>query len=289
MNKYLSYVSTGGKLIAINSNNNFNGSFSQLFAIQSNDSNREAFTNIAWHKKDQNVSLNVPRLVNRIEMKSYSDTDVLASYQNKNNQTIVPFVIEKNFPNGGKIVLINAEGYFNTISNSPRKYFLSLSNFSNLLDFPSSNATAYQGTIEPIQGFIGDMVVSGKITLNSSSLSLLDEASHPYVINASRIAIFNRTNDLHSVFDDVLIRDLKLLGNYEILLNFTGKLKLPDLRSNPNYISMLIPTDSNMTVKLSPAKHSYSEIAIQNHLSNYSIKVNNDSKIDFYKLELTLN
>src|SRR5207344_366306 len=104
-------IRTGGKLIAINSDNNFNGSFSQLFAIQSNDSNREAFTNIAWHKKPQNVSLNVPGLVNRIEMKSYSDTNVLASYQNKNNETIAPFVIEKNFHGGGKIMLINAEGY----------------------------------------------------------------------------------------------------------------------------------------------------------------------------------
>jgi hypothetical protein len=286
LNKYLEYVRTGGKLIAINSDNNFNGSFSHLFAIQSNDSHREAFTNIAWHKKPQNVSLNVPGLVNRIEMKSYAATNVLASYQNKNNEKIAPFVIEKNFPNGGKIVLINAEGYFNTISNSPRKYFLSLSNISNLLDFPLSNATAYQGTIEPIQGLIGDMVVSGEITLNSSSLSLLDEASHPYVINASRIAIFNGTNDLHSVIDDVLIRELKLLGDYEVIVNFTGKLKLPDLGSNHNYISLLIPTDSNMTVKLSPAKHSYSEIAIQNHLSNYSIKVNNDSKIEFYKIRV---
>lgn len=283
-NKYLEYVRTGGKLIAINSNNNFNGSFSHLFGIQSNDSNRETFTNIAWHKNRQNVLLNVPGLVNKIEMKSYSDTNVLASYQNKNNRTIAPFVVEKNFSNGGKIVLINAEGYFNTISNSPRKYFLSLSNISNLLDLPSTKAKAYQGTIDPIQGFIGDMAVSGDITLNSSSLSLLDEDGRPYVINASRIVIFNGTNNLHSVFDDVLIRDLNLLGDYEIIINFKGKLKLPDLRSNHNYISMLIPTDSNMTVKLSPAKHSHSEIAIQNHSSNYTIKANNDSKIEFYKI-----
>jgi hypothetical protein len=284
LNKYIEYVRTGGKLIVINSNNNFNGSFSQLFAIQSNDSNREAFTNIAWHKNRQNALLNVPGLVNKIEMKSYPDTNVLASYQNKNNQTIAPFVIEKNFSNGGKIVLINSEGYFNTISNLPRKYFLSLPNISNLLDLPSTKAKAYQATIDPLQGFIGDITVSGNITLNSSSLSLLDEAGHPYVINASRIGIFNGTNNLHNVFDDVLIRDLKLLGDYEVIINFKGKLKLPDLTSNHNYISMLIPTDSNMTVKLSPAKHSYSEIAIQNHGSNYSIKVNNDSKIEFYKI-----
>jgi len=282
LNQYLEYVRAGGKLIVINSDNNFSQPFSQLFSIQSNDTQEQTFTNIAWDKGDQNVLLNVPGIVKRMEIQSSPDLNLIATYRNANNQTVAPFLIEKLFSNGGKIVLINAGGYFNTLSKSPQQYFLSLSNISKLLDFHSAELTSYQNISKPVAGFIGNMTVSGMVTLNSSSLSILDEASNPYDISASRIAIFNNTNDLHSVFDDVLIKDLKLIGDYETKIKFTGILELPDMRSNHDYFGMLIPSDFNMTVNISPAKHSYTEIVIQNHSNNYTLIVNNDSKIEFY-------
>lgn len=284
LSKYLDYVRTGGKLIVLNSYNNFSEPFSQLFSIRSNDTKEQAFANIAWNKGDGKVLLDVPGMVKSMKMQSFPDVSVIASYRNNNNQTIAPFVIEKQFSNGGKIVLINAGGYFNTISKSPRQYFLSLANISKLLDFHPVTLTTNHNTSKPIEGFIGNMTVSGTVTLNSSSLSLLDGAIHPYVINASRIKIYNNTNDLHNVFDDVVINDLNLIGDYKININFTGTLELPYAKSNDDYFGMLIPSDFNMTVDISPEKHSYAKFVIQDYPTNKTFIVNNESRIEFYKV-----
>ena len=103
-NKYLEFVRTGGKLVVINSNNNFNDTFSRLFSIQANESNTESFSNISGNM-NQNVSISASGLVKRLEMKSSPELRILASYRNGNNQTIAPFAIEKIFPNGGRISL----------------------------------------------------------------------------------------------------------------------------------------------------------------------------------------
>ena len=119
LDRYLEYVYAGGRLIVINSNNNFTGNFSQLFSIQSNANITQEFTKIVGNK-DQNVSINIPGLVRSFEIRSFPDVKVIASYRNNNNQTIAPFIIEKIFSNGGRILLINAGGYYNAISNSPQ-------------------------------------------------------------------------------------------------------------------------------------------------------------------------
>ena len=59
MNRYLEYVREGGTLIAINSDNNFNGTFSRLFSIIPNENKTESFSNIVSHKY-QNLDVRVP-------------------------------------------------------------------------------------------------------------------------------------------------------------------------------------------------------------------------------------
>jgi hypothetical protein len=136
----------------------------------------------------------------------------------------------------------------------------------------------------PLQGFTGNMEILGKINLNSSSLSLLEEGSYPYMLNAAQVTIFNETNDSLISFDDMSIKSLKLIGHSEIIINLTGMLKLPDMLSHHNYIGMSIPNDFNMTVRLYPERLSYMEIVTQNHSLVNHIKVNNGSKIDFYNM-----
>jgi hypothetical protein len=282
INSYLEYVRAGGTLIAINSDNNFNGTFSRLFSVHSKESKVESFANIAGNK-NQNVMLNIPGYVKRFEINSIPDVNLIASYRNINNQTVAPFAMEKIFSNGGRIILVNAEGYFNTISNSPSKFFSSLSNISKLLPLDSDNGTT-QNTSNTLQGFIGNMEILGKINLNSSSLSLLEEDSYPYVLNAAQVTIFNKTNDSSISFDNMSIKSLKLIGRSEININLTGMLKLPEMLSDHNYIGTSIPNDFNMTVRLYPERLSYIDILAQNNSVINHIKVNNGSKIDFYNI-----
>jgi hypothetical protein len=283
-NAYLDYLRGGGKLIIIASDNNFNGTFSKLFQIRSNESKAEPFTSIT-ENKNQNVLINVPGLAKGFEMKQQTDVNVRASYRNNNNQTVAPFIIEKTYPNGGKLILINAEGYFNTISNSPGQYFNSLSSMAELLALDLGKATTSENTSIPMKGFKGNMEIMGKIRLNSSSLSFLDDSSYPYLLNATRLTILNKTNNSPITIDNMLMKSLKIIGDSEVIINQTGKLVLPGMRSDHNYISMLIPAKFNMTVRIHPEKLSHMEIVSQNDSVINSIKINNGSKVDFYNIE----
>jgi len=282
-NRYLDYAHAGGTWIVMNSHNNFSEISGQLFSLKSNESQTEAFTNIAGNK-NQPFLINVPGLVKRVDMVPDPDIHVIASYRDNNNETIAPFILERIFPSGGKILLISSSGYFNTISNSPTQYFSTLSNISNLLPIDLGKGTISQNTSLPLKGFIGMMNISGEITLKSSSLSLPNEGSYPYLLNTSRITIFNNTDDPPIPLDNVSIKSLKIIGDYEVTINLKGDLQLPGMLSHHDYINMRLPDDSNITVFLSPKRHSYMEIVTQNHSVTKSIKVNNGSKIELDKI-----
>ena len=132
----------------------------------------ESFTNIASSRGSKLVH-KYPGNIKSLEVKSSPDVNVTATYRNNNNETVAPFVIEKSFSKG-KIVLINAGAYFNTISNSPRQYFHSLSNVSKLLPLDGAKSIQLENTALPKPRDYWHMQAWGKITLNSSSLSLLD-------------------------------------------------------------------------------------------------------------------
>jgi hypothetical protein len=283
-NRYLDYVRGGGKLIVINSDSNFNGTFSKLFQIRSNESKAEPFTSITGNKNQTNL-IDVPGLVKRFEMRQLTDVNVKASYRNNNNQTVAPFVIEKTYSNDGRLILINAGGYFNTISNSPRQYFNSLSSMAELLELDLGKATTSENTSIPMKGFKGNMEIMGKIRLNSSSLSFLEGSSYPYLLNVTRLTILNNTNNSPITIDNMLMKSLKIIGDSEVIINQTGNLVLPGMISDHNYISMLIPAKFNMTVRINPEKLSHMEIVSQNHSVINSIKINNGSKVDFYNID----
>ena len=281
--RYLDYVNKGGTLIVINSNQNFNQTFSRLFSMRSVDSNPEMFKSISSNN-NHNISINVPGLVKKFEMERSPDINVTASYRDSQNQSIAPFAIERPFSNGGRIVFLNAEGFFNTILKSPNQYFFSLTNMSTLLGLDSGKL-ANQYRSPTLDAFLGKIKISGKVTLNSSSLSPIFEEGHTYPIRVSGITIYDKANDSRISFDNISIKNLKLMGDYEASINLIGPLELPDMMSDRDYISMRIPTDFNMTVNLLPKRVSQMEIIIQNESSIKSIKVKNDSKIEFYKIE----
>ena len=283
--RYLEYVSKGGTLVVINSDsNNFKGRFSRLFSLGTNENNEsQTFAKISG-LNDQSISIS--GLVKRIEMNRSADAEVIATYRDKQDRIIAPFAIERQFSNGGRIILVNSEGYFNSLSNQPRKYFLSLSNISTLLNFESGKALPSETTFEQAKRFIGNPKMSGKISLNSSSLLMFhdtnDDNSHE--IYSERILISNKSNNQSRIFDNVTIKDLKLLGRYDLTINSTGTLALPGKGSQGEYIGVSIPANSNMTVNLYPGGSNSAQIVTLNSSSANTIKVGNNSTINFYKI-----
>jgi hypothetical protein len=286
LKQYLDYVHAGGKLIIVNSQVEFSTILNQLFNLNITGGEEESFTNIG-KDRDQNVMINVSGDVKMTNITSLSDIHTIASYRNNKNVSLAPFIIEKSFSGGGKIYLLNFGPYFNSISNSPTQYFLTLSNASKLLPVDLGQGTIFQDTSIPSKGFIGKMQISGKVTFNSSFLtsSMPHDYNEPYLINTSRISIFKSGTDVPIVLNNVSIKDLKVTGDHETMIDIMGTLELPDVRSNRDYFGIQIPTGSNMAVKLSPNGIGNMEIVTQNESSVKSISFSNDSRVEIYNVK----
>ena len=228
------------------------------------------------------MSINIPGSVNKINTQT-PDIQVIASYRNDKNEIIAPFIIEKTFPTGGKILLLNSEGYFNSISNLPNQYFSGLSDIPSLLGIDKPAQNAHENNGFPIKGFVDKLKISGVVSLNSSSL-LLDEGLNTFPINASRI-IFNKDSKPPVTYNNASVKDLRLIGGYHININFKGNSELPTTSSYRDYMGIQIPADFNMSVNFAPKGSGTVEIVNQNGSVTKSLSLYNNSKIEFYGLK----
>jgi len=167
VNRYLEFVRSGGTVVAFNSGSNLNGTFSRLFSIRPSHTDEVPFTTIDSNMT-QDISINIPGLVSRLELEPSPDISVNAWYRNSDNQIVAPFSIEKTLSKG-KIVLVNAKGYFNAVSASSNQYFSSLSNISRIFTLDGTDMMPSEYTSLPMKGFVGKMDAYGKITLNSTA------------------------------------------------------------------------------------------------------------------------
>ena len=76
------------------------------------------------------------------------------------------------------------------------------------------------------------------------------------------LLISNNSNNQSRVFDNVTIKDLKLIGQYEVTINSTGTLTLPSKDSQHEYIGISIPAKSNMTVNLYPDRRNSGKLLL---------------------------
>jgi hypothetical protein len=279
-NRYLEYVRKGGVLVVMNSDF-IKGRFSKLFSLQSNLNEKEAFTSIIG---DRNQSLGLYGFVNRLELNDSQDINVISTYRDKSNRIIAPFAVEKQFSNGGKILLVNSQGYFNALSKEPRQYFPSLSNISTLLGLDGGKASISETNTNEDKRFIGVLKISGNLTVNSSSFLMSDDGNNSQNIYAERIVISNKSNNQSHIFNNVTIKDLKLMGQYKVTVNSRGTSILPSKDSQHEYIGITIPTKFNITVNIYPNRSSSGEIVTVNSLSVNPIHINNDSIINFYNI-----
>ena len=98
------------------------------------------------------------------------------------------------------------------------------------------------------------------------------------------LLISNNSNNQSRIFDNVTLKDLKLIGRYDVTINSTGTLTLPSKDSQHEYFGISIPPKSNMTVNLYPDGHNSGQIVTLNGSSVNTIKVDNDSTINFYNI-----
>lgn len=103
-------------------------------------------------------------------------------------------------------------------------------------------------------------------------------------IYSDRILISDNSNNQTHIFDNVTIKDLKLIGQYEVIINSTGTLALPNKGSQREYIGISIPANSNMTVNLYPDGRNSAQIVTLNSSSVNTIKIDNNSTIKFYNI-----
>ena len=78
--------------------------------------------------------------------------------------------------------------------------------------------------------------------------------------------------------------NVKLFGQYEVNINSSGILSLPQMSSQFDYIGMSIPNDFDMTVKLLPNKNSQATIITNESDQLKTIQVHNESQIEFSKI-----
>jgi hypothetical protein len=227
--------------------------------------------------------------------------DKIDNDNNRNQTVAVPFAIEKNYGNG-KIFFVNAAGYFESIfdkssANNNHQDFLTLSNIPDLIGLNVRDKEFIKNSLAPdtitaVPQIIGDLKISVPIhtttVINSSSLLLNDEFFNSYNLSAKDIfisspKIISISNDKESTaneliddsfnsqtekrgsnnFKNVLIKNLKLYGEYEVIVNSTGRpLRLPTASSQDDYIGINIRSGFDITIKLSDSKSAYAEFDI---------------------------
>jgi hypothetical protein len=274
---YLEYVKKGGTLILMSGNSNdhsnafYPGIFSKLLGIRVG--NESKFNSIAYNGGER--TLNISGVATDFE---FMRSDITAtSYYMYDNQKAAPFAIEKNYGNG-KIIYVNAAGYFEATSRSPEQLFSTFSKIPNPIEIiipytpaigtSSVDQSRYTGAdirLFDTKKIIENTDAEGQAVLNSSSVIILPKEAG-YDLYAKNMSISNhqRTEFLPENYsqqlneynyDNVKINDLKLYGHYEAIINSSGPLRLPTTSSHYDYIEISIPTRFDMTLNLSDSAY----------------------------------
>lgn len=280
----LNYTRSGGTLVVINSDDKFEGKFSKLFSISPSATSKE-FTGIARNDNQGGV-MDASGAINDITVGPSTSINVLASYVHFDNGSSIPFAIEMNMSDKGRIIYINGHGYFDSITNNPKMFFSSLANFSEFFELDQRSTLINENVSEPIRRFIGDASMTGKIFVNSSSFLITNGSPSSSNISIKNIMVSDKYGTFRNEFKNLSVVDIKLAGEYNQLINTSGQIMLPSTQSRQNYLGMSLPNGFNMTVNLLNNKNSRIDIITNSsNLSNRSITLDNESKIDFYKIE----
>lgn len=243
--RYLEFVRSGGTLVILNTDNYLKGGFSNLLSLR--PSNETEFNSIATYSGKQ--SIKVSGVTTDIDINS--SNSIVRSFYLNNGQKVAPFAIEKKFDRG-TIIFLNTGGYFNSITKSPDKFFLTLKNVPELIELNTEKSRdMYPSNSIPPTRFLGGLKMLGQVLINSSSFSL----PHDYDLRAQKISFLDQEDfkqpqkNTQTQYNNAIIRDLKLYGAFRVTINSTALTYLPSL-SQYNYITAAVPEGFNMTVNL---------------------------------------
>jgi hypothetical protein len=280
---YLEYAKNGGTLVITNVVDHYDlfqsTELGKLFPVQ--PGNEVRFEKLAFNtegkENQQKQDLNISGIARDLAVTNsslYSDTKVVSSYLNGNNVKVAPFAIEKKYGDG-RVIIVNSYGLFSAIASSPQQYFQKLADVPSLigLDYPSqvSEKNIHAQNAVPITRLVGALNVSGHSIINSSSFSIIpnngsgginDFASNKFYVQSLvahgfseyHTAAKNRSiqEDNYSILDTV-VKDLKLSGPYEVIINLNGSFELPaklPFASYYDYIAVSIQAGFDMIVRL---------------------------------------
>jgi hypothetical protein len=235
---YLEFVKNGGTIVILDTGNSFKGGFSNLLCIKQYADARfnGIMSSSGQYLKISGIASNIGAPCHGSVMKSF--------YMN-NGRQVAPLAIEKKYGNG-KIIFVNISGYFAAISKSPHQFFSTLAAVPSLIDLKAEKFTKTVSlNAAPFPYFLGSLNMSGPVMINSSSMLIpnfytksLSIGKHPFLLDQ---------RDLSSV----PIRDIKLYGDYKLLINSTNLFYRPSASSQYNYIRLNLPVGSDMSIKLS--------------------------------------
>lgn len=239
--QYLEYVNNGGKLIVLNSDF-IDGKFGKLISLNPSVNNTGNFDSIT-SKNNQSIDISGDVMGYNIEQSP--DITVISNYVDKANNTVAPFIIKKTFSYGGEMLLVNSEGLFKSLSKTPRSNFQLLSNISKMMELHTSNDRFSNNISRDITAqqlrVIGNLDLSGNISLRTSSLLLPELEGSSKNMHAERIVFVAKAHNQTNVFNNITFNKLELVGTNEIAISSKGTISLPSKYSENEYISFNFP------------------------------------------------
>jgi hypothetical protein len=276
--RFLRYVRDGGTLTIINGDKKAGGWLANSFFSIKYDNDTSKFNSII---KSSEPKFALQLFGNTSSIESTSPDTTFTSYYYNSGNRVSPFSMEKSYGKG-KIILIEAAGYFDAVSMSPEKYFSTLPDLFRFAGIDINTEGESTDVSFPNSYNIGNITVFGDAIINSSSLLLpmeeqgADRLMNQYhiqgisainnketdlQINRTGIAFNNDTNNpittrdiaIKSILQDIRIRGFELYGQYKATIKASGRLDLPSPyypQSQHDYLGVSIPSRFDLTVAL---------------------------------------
>lgn len=268
---------------------------------------------------------NISGVARNIEFTNSSNIEVKSYYVDVNmdnrssNKTVAPFAFEKKY-GIGKIVLVNIGGYLDSLFRSNNHLYI-MNSLPKMIGLESNNYydTASKDTIFAGARLKDTIKIFNYSDINIKSSSLLlqygihgDVPSYNLTVNSistsSSIPIIGSTREYNGnlnlnqkqssetsdiqniVINNVTIRDLKLFGQYEVIINSTDKFfRILPQSSYYDYTRVVIPNNFDMLIRL--GQDAYIEFAINscknnNHYCQQHMKISDGIEVNFHKIRV---
>ncbi|MDP9289312.1 MAG: hypothetical protein M3P08_14110 [Thermoproteota archaeon] len=246
-NVYLPFVKNGGTVVVVNTDQDFKDRiFSNLLCISSDA--KTPFNGITSASGSRQIIINGTAMNLRVSCPGL----IMDSFYTNNNQHISPFAVEKQVGKG-KVIFVNAFGYYDAIRNSTMKDFPTLGQMPGIIGLNTAkvnNPVASTNAI-PTTRFEGEANMSGSISVRSSSILFPEN----YEFYAKNIIFKNHTNisnlSKEAFFGNARVRGISIQGPSAVIGYLDHLSYVPSQLSSPyGYFGLDLPNGSNLDIRL---------------------------------------